>query len=148
MQNELLVNFGSVLETKANDTDMTSLESKPSVSRPPPPSFSLLLHRLGIFETSIHPLTGNIFGIPASTSDKWGAVKSELTYVSALAVLLLSSSVQSRGQEQRKPAGVALVKHELRNVKAEAVHYLGGSGMRVCDAEKDRLDDSGRLAVV
>jgi len=51
-------------------------------------------------------------------------VKSELKYVSALAVLLLSSAVQSGGQERQKPAGLALDKLELRNVKAEAVHYL------------------------
>src|SRR5947199_9575436 len=138
MQNELLVNFGSVLETKANDTDMTSLESKPSVSRPPPPSFSLLLHRLGICETSMHPLTGNIFGIPASTKDKGGAVKSELKYVSALAVLLLSSAVQSGGQERQKPAGLALDKLELRNVKAEAVHYLARSQRHACHRCRSR----------
>src|SRR5207247_10856435 len=51
----------------------------PSVSGPPPPSFSLLLHRLAIFEPSIHPLTGNIFGIRASTKDQGGAVKSAWT---------------------------------------------------------------------
>src|SRR5438552_18983178 len=117
---------------------MTSLESKPSVSRPPPPSFSLLLHRLGIFETSIHPLTGNIFGIPASTKDKGGAVKSELKYVSALAVLLLSSAVQSGGQERQKPAGLALDKLELRNVKAEAVHYLARSQRHACHRCRSR----------
>ena len=75
-------------------------------------------------------------------------MKSELKYVSALAVLLLSSAVQSGGQERQKPAGLALDKLELRNVKAEAVHYLGRSAMRVTDAGPDGLDDSGRLAVV
>jgi hypothetical protein len=75
-------------------------------------------------------------------------VKSELTYVSALAVLLLSSAVQSGGQERQKSAGLALDKLELRNVKAEAVHYLGRGAMRVTDAGPDGLDDSGRLAVV
>src|SRR2546429_1762956 len=62
--------------------------------------------------------------------------------------ILLSSAVQSGGQERQKPAGLALDKLELRNVKAEAVHYLGRSAMRVTAAGPDGLDDSRRLAVV
>ena len=73
-------------------------------------------------------------------------MKPELTYVSALALLLVSSA--AGGQERQKPAGLALDKLELRNVKAEAVHYLGRSAMLVTDAGPQGLDDAGRLAVV
>jgi hypothetical protein len=75
-------------------------------------------------------------------------MKSELTCVFALAVLLVSSWAQSEGQERQKPAGLALDKLELHNVKAEAVTYLGRSGMRVTDAGTQGLDDASRLAVV
>src|SRR2546429_6840750 len=91
-------------------------------------------------------MTGNSFDTPASMKENGGAVKSELKYVSGVNVLLLSSAVQSGGQERQKPAGLALDKLELRNVKAEAVHYLGRSAMRVTHARPDGLDDFGRLA--
>jgi hypothetical protein len=75
-------------------------------------------------------------------------VKTKLTYVFALAVLLVSSGVKLGGQQGQKPAGLALDKLELRNVKAEPVNYLGRSAMRVSDAGPEGLDDAGRLAVV
>jgi hypothetical protein len=75
-------------------------------------------------------------------------MKLEWTYVFALAVLWVSSAAQSGGQERQKPAGLALDKLELRNVKAEAVSYLGRSAMRVTDAGPQGLDDASRLAVV
>jgi len=75
-------------------------------------------------------------------------VKAKLTYVFALAVLLVSSGQKLASQERQKPAGLALDKLELRNVKAEPVTYLGRSAMRISDAAPEGLDDAGRLAVV
>jgi len=75
-------------------------------------------------------------------------VKAKLTYVFALAVLLVSSGQKLASQERQKPAGLALDKLELRNVKAEPVTYLGRSAMRISDAGPEGLDDAGRLAVV
>src|SRR5215470_10214417 len=74
-------------------------------------------------------------------------MRSNLTHVSALAVLLIGA-VASGGQEQRKPAALVLNKLELHNVKAEAVTYLGRSAMRVTDAGPEGLNDADRLAVV
>jgi len=74
-------------------------------------------------------------------------MKSNLTCVSALAVLLIGA-MASGGQEQRKPAALVLDKLELHNVKAEAVTYLGRSAMRVTDAGPEGLNDADRLAVV
>src|SRR5215470_1380816 len=74
-------------------------------------------------------------------------MRSNLTHVSALAVLLIGA-MASGGQEQRKPAALVLDKLELHNVKAEAVTYLGRSAMRVTDAGPEGLNDADRLAVV
>jgi len=74
-------------------------------------------------------------------------MKSNLTCVSALAVLLIGA-MASGGQEPRKPAALVLDKLELHNVKAEAVTYLGRSAMRVTDAGPEGLNDADRLAVV
>ena len=75
-------------------------------------------------------------------------MKTKLTYVFALAVLLVSSGAKIRGQQGQKLAGLALDKLELRNVKAEPVTYLGRSAVRVTDAGPEGLDDAGRLAIV
>jgi hypothetical protein len=75
-------------------------------------------------------------------------VKSRSTYVFALAVLLIGSGAQSRGQERQQPARLALDKLELHNVTAEPVAHLGRTAMRVSDAGPQGLDDAGRLAVV
>ena len=75
-------------------------------------------------------------------------MKTKLTYVFALAVLLVSSGAKIRGQQGQKLAGLALDKLELRNVKAEPVTYLGRSAVRVTDAGPEGLDDAARLAVV
>lgn len=75
-------------------------------------------------------------------------MKTKLTYVFALAVLLVSSGAKIRGQQGQKLAGLALDKLELRNVKAEPVTYLGRSAVRVSDAGPEGLDDAARLAVV
>jgi hypothetical protein len=75
-------------------------------------------------------------------------VKPAWTYVFALAVLLISSCVQSRGQERQKSTNLALDKLEPHNVKAEPVTYLGRSAMRVADAGPEGLDDAARLAVI
>jgi hypothetical protein len=75
-------------------------------------------------------------------------VKTKLTYVFALAVLLVSAGAKIRGQQGQKLAGLALDKLELRNVKAEPVTYLGRSAVRVSDAGPEGLDDAVRLAVV
>lgn len=75
-------------------------------------------------------------------------MKAKLTYVCALAVLLVSSGQKLASQERQKPSGLALDKLELRNVKAEPVTYLGRSAMRVSDAGPEGLDDAGRFAIV
>ena len=75
-------------------------------------------------------------------------MKTKLTHVFALAVLLASSGAKIRGQQGQKLASLALDKLELRNVKAEPVTYLGRSAVRVSDAGPEGLDDALRLAVV
>ena len=75
-------------------------------------------------------------------------MKSELRYLLALAVLLITSGAQSVTRERPKPATLTLDKLELHNVKAEPVTYLGLRAMRVTDAGSPGVDDSGRLAVV
>jgi hypothetical protein len=75
-------------------------------------------------------------------------MKSESTYVLALAVLWMSSAAQGSGQDRQKPARLALDKLELHNVKTEPVTYLGRPAMRVSDAGPQDLDDAGRFAVV
>src|SRR6266849_8687866 len=75
-------------------------------------------------------------------------MKSESSYVFALAGLLISSGAQSGGQERQKAARLALDKLELHNVKAEPVTHLGRGAMRVSDAGPQDLDDAGRFAVV
>jgi len=79
---------------------------------------------------------------------KGGSVKDKLTFLLALAVLMVSSGQKLASQERQKPAGLALDKLELRNVKAEPVTYLGRSAIRVSDVGPEGLDDAGRLAVV
>src|SRR5437879_7328131 len=88
------------------------------------------------------------FRNPSPKGGKGGPMKSELTYVFTLAVLLISSGAQSGGQERQKPARLALDKLELHNVKAEPVTYLGRRAMRVSDTGPQGLDDAGRLAAV
>ena len=75
-------------------------------------------------------------------------MKPKLTFTFAVAVLLVSAAARLGSQERQKPGGLALDNLELRNVKAEAVTYLGHSAMRVTDAGPEGLDDAGRLAVV
>ena len=75
-------------------------------------------------------------------------MKPKLTFAFAVAVLLVSAAARLGSQERQQPAGLALDKLELRNVKAEAVTYLGRSATRVTDAGPEGLDDAGRLAVV
>lgn len=75
-------------------------------------------------------------------------MKSESTYVLALAVLLISAGAQSGGQGRQKPAGLALEKLELHNVKAEPVSYRDRAAVRISDAGAQELDDGGRFAVV
>ena len=75
-------------------------------------------------------------------------MRSELMYVFALTVLLVSSRTQSAGQAGPKAAALALDKLELHNVKAEPVTYLGRGAVRITDAGAEGLDDAGRLAIV
>src|SRR5215472_1005642 len=75
-------------------------------------------------------------------------MKPVLTCVFALAVLSITSATQSGSQGPQKPAGLALDKLELRNVKAEPVNYLGRAAIRVTDAAPQGTDDAERLAVV
>ncbi len=75
-------------------------------------------------------------------------MKSEWMCAFALAVLLVGSERQSRGQARQRAVGLALDKLELHNVKAEPVTYLGRAAMRVTDAAPQGLDDAENLAVV
>lgn len=75
-------------------------------------------------------------------------MKSESMYVLALGVLLIGAGAQSGGQERQKPAGLALEKLELHNVKADSVSYRGRAAVRISDAGAPELDDGGRFAVV
>lgn len=70
-------------------------------------------------------------------------MKSEWMCAFALAVLLVSSETQLRGQARQRAVGLALDKLELHNVKVEPVTYLGRAAMRVTDAGPEGLD-SGR----
>lgn len=75
-------------------------------------------------------------------------MKSESMYVLALGVFLIGAGAHLGGQERQKPAGLALEKLELHNVKADSVSYRGRAAVRISDAGAPELDDGGRFAVV